>query len=261
MMRPRVIPVLLLKDGGLYKTLRFKDPKYVGDPINTLRIFCEKEVDEVVVLDIAATAERRGPQIDVLRDLASECFMPLAYGGGIRSVEQVRQLMALGIEKVVLNTAAIEDPKLISRIADYTGSSSTLVSIDVRKKLLGGYEVYTNGGRNRTGLDPAEAARTAERHGAGEILVNAIDRDGTMEGYDIALVRNVTEAVSIPVIACGGAGKLSDLQAAIGNGRADAAAAGAMFVYQGRHRAVLISYPSPAEIEELVPAQPFPAIG
>lgn len=255
MLRPRVIPVLLLKGRGLYKTVKFKDPRYVGDPLNTLRIFCEKEVDEVAVLDITATTEGRGPQLDVLRDIAGECFMPLAYGGGIRSVDDVRKLLNLGVEKFILNTVAQEKPELITEIAAYCGSSSVVVSIDAKKKLFGGYDVYTHAGRKSARTDPVTAAREAEKRGAGEILINSIDRDGTMEGYDLALVEQVSRAVDTPVIACGGAGKLDDLRSAIGAG-VDAAAAGSLFVFQGRHRAVLISYPSPAEVDSLGDARP-----
>jgi cyclase len=255
MLRSRVIPVLLLKGRGLYKTVTFKDPKYVGDPINTLRIFCEKEVDEVVVLDIGATPEGRGPAVDVIRDIASECFMPLAYGGGITSVDQVRKFLNLGVEKVVLNTAAVEQPELISRIAAYTGSSSVVVSIDVRRRLLGGYEVYTRGGRQRTELNPVTAARQAEKLGAGEIMINSIDRDGTMQGYDLPLIEQVVSVVGVPVIACGGAGNFEHLRSAIAAG-ANAAGAGSMFVFQGKHRAVLISYPTPAEVDSLASAMP-----
>lgn len=250
MLRPRVIPVLLLKGRGLYKSVGFKNLTYVGDPINTLRIFCEKQVDEVVVLDVSATVDGRSPPLEILRDIAGECFMPLAYGGGIRSLDQVRDLLKLGVEKVVLNTIAFEEPQLVSRVADYAGSSSTVVAIDVRKKMLGGYEVYTRSGRQRTGLDPVAAAQTAEQLGAGEIVINSIDRDGSMQGYDIGLVEQVVRAVSVPVIACGGAGALADLGSAITAGAA-AAAAGSMFVFQGRHRAVLISYPRPDEVDGL----------
>lgn len=251
MLRPRIIPVLLLKGRGLYKSVGFKKFTYVGDPINTLRIFCEKEVDEVIVLDVTATIEGRGPPIEVLRDIASECFMPLAYGGGIRNLDHVRDLLKLGIEKVILNTAVFEEPGLVSQVARYAGSSSTVVAIDARKKLLGGYEVYVRAGRARTGLDPVKVAQSAEQLGAGEILINSIDRDGTMQGYDLNLIEQSVRGVSVPVIASGGAGGASDLKSAISAG-ASAAAAGSMFVFQGRHRAVLISYPTSDEIDELM---------
>ena len=250
MLRPRIIPVLLLKGRGFYKTVRFKDPKYVGDPINTLRIFCEKEVDEVIVLDITATKDCRGPQLDVIRDIASECFMPLAYGGGVHSADDVRAILKLGVEKIVLNTVAVEDPSVITAIADLAGSSSVVVSIDAKKNFLEGYEAYTHGGTRKTGLDPVTLALKAEEHGAGEIMITSIERDGTMQGYDLTLIEEVAKAVRIPVIGCGGAGSVADLESVI-HTNADAVAAGSLFVFQGRHRAVLISYPSPVEMDRL----------
>lgn len=247
MLRPRIIPVLLLKGRGFYKTINFKDPQYIGDPVNTLRIFCEKEADEVVILDISATLEGRPPQLETLRDIVSESFMPISYGGGIRSVDQVRDLLNLGIEKVVINTAFNDNPDLIRNIADFAGSSSVVVSLDVRKRLLGGYQVYVYNGRKSTGKSPLELVRDAERLGAGEILINSIDRDGTMKGYDLDLIQEISKSINIPVVACGGAGSLSDLRSVLNHG-ANAAAAGSMFVYQGKHKAVLISYPTDDEI-------------
>lgn len=248
MLRTRVIPCLLVRRGGLVKTVRFKDPRYLGDPINAVRIFNEKEVDELLVLDISATAEGRGPPMQLLSELASECFMPLAYGGGVRSVEQMRAIFAIGVEKVALNTAAVEDPALVRAAADAFGSQSVVASLDVRKKLLGGYEVVTRGATKGTGLDPVACARTMERSGAGEILLQSVDRDGTMSGYDVDLVRRVAGAVSVPVIACGGAGSVGDLGDVVRKGGAAAAAAGSLFVFQGRHRAVLINFPSQDEL-------------
>lgn len=251
MLRPRIIPVLLLKGRGFYKTTRFSKPVYVGDPINTLRIFCEKEADEVVVVDISATAEGRGPRLDVLRDITDECFMPLAFGGGIRSVNHAREILNLGVEKVVINTALYEEPELIRRIAEFAGSSSVVVSIDAKKKLFGGYQAYVRAGQKNTGRSPSELARDAERLGAGEILLNSIDRDGTQAGYELALVEEVINSVDIPVVACGGASGLPDFREALVTG-ADAAAAGSLFVFQGKHRAVLISYPTADEISKLI---------
>lgn len=247
-MRPRVIPVLLLKDQGLYKTIKFKNPKYVGDPINALRIFCEKEVDEIIVLDIGASAEGTAPQLDFIRDLASECFMPLAYGGGVSSLELARAILRLGVEKVVVNTAAVKKPELISEIAAYAGSSAVVVSLDAKRNFFGGYELMIEGGRRSTGRDPVEFARLAEKLGTGEVLINSIDRDGTMNGYDTRLVESVAQAVDVPVIACGGAGSMADFRNGLSSG-ADAVAAGSMFVFHGKHRAVLITYPTPAEVE------------
>ncbi len=249
MYRPRVIPCLLLKNQGLVKTVRFKDPKYLGDPINIVKIFNDKEVDELVFLDIAATVEGREPPYALLEDIASEAFMPLGYGGGIRSLDQVRTILGLGVEKVVINTSAFENPGLVSEAAGLVGSQSVVVSMDVRKTFWGKYEVCTRGGRKATGLDPMAFAAEMERLGAGELVLNSIDRDGTMKGYDLDLIRAVTGRVNIPVVACGGAGSVADLAAAVKEGRASAAGAGSMFVFHGPHRAVLISYPKDEDLK------------
>lgn len=251
MIQTRVIPCLLLHNAGLVKTLRFKEPKYLGDPINIVRIFNDKEVDELVFLDITATPERKGPPFELLRKIASECFMPLCYGGGVADIGTMKALYKLGIEKVALNTAAVRSPSIVSAASKEFGAQSVIVSIDVKKKWLGGYEVFTHGGRRGSGMDPAEHARNMESEGAGEILVNSIDRDGTMGGYDLELVRRVSGAVGIPVVACGGAGSVGDLGLVVKEGGASAAGAGSMFVFQGVHRAVLISYPTQREIREV----------
>jgi cyclase len=251
MIQTRVIPCLLLRGSGLVKTVRFKEPRYLGDPINIVRLFNDKEVDELVLLDINATPERRGPRLDLLGDIVSEAFIPLCYGGGVRSLDHFNALFSLGVEKVALNTAAVDDPALVTAAAERYGSQSVIVSIDVRKPLIGGQRVVTRGGRQRTGLDPVQFAVEMERRGAGELLLNSVDRDGTMAGYDLDLVRRVTAAVSIPVVACGGAGSVADLGRAVNEGGAAAAAAGSLFVYQGPHRAVLINYPGPAELQGL----------
>lgn len=253
MLRTRVIPCLLLRGEGLVKTTRFKEPRYVGDPINAIRIFNDKEVDELILLDITASREGRGPALAAIRDFASECFMPVGYGGGIRSLADAREVLALGIEKVIVNTMALHRPELVSEISREFGAQAVVVSIDARKKLLGGYEVMAAGGTEKTGLAPVEHARRMVELGAGEIFLNAIDRDGTGSGYDIALVRSVAQAVTVPVIACGGAGSLADLGAAVSDGHASAVAAGSMFVFHGKHRAVLISYPTRAELERALP--------
>ena len=252
MILPRVIPALLLHGQGLVKTVKFKDPTYLGDPINIVRIFNDKEVDELVFLDITATIENRPPAFEMLANITSECFMPLGYGGGIRSMEDVRKLLGIGIEKVILNTSAVETPSLIRDAADYAGSSSVVISMDIRKGFLGKHEVYTRGGRKGTGLDPVKHAVEMEKLGAGELFINSIDRDGTMQGYDIDLIRRVADAVSIPVVACGGAGKLQDLADAIKMGGASAAAAGSLFVFQGPLRGVLISYPSQNDLKMIL---------
>ena len=249
MLKARVIPCLLLRKRGLVKTTSFKDPVYVGDPINAVRIFNEKEVDELVFLDITATSEKKDPPLQVITEIAGECFMPLCYGGGVRSVEQIRTILGLGVEKVAINSAAAEDPGLVTRAAREFGCQSIVVSIDVKKSLLGRQQVVTHGGKKALDVDPVTYARRMEAVGAGELMVTSVERDGTMKGYDVALVRKIVDAVSIPVIACGGAGSLSDFKAVVGEGGASAAAAGAMFVFHGKHRAVLISYPARADIE------------
>jgi cyclase len=252
MFRSRVIPALLLKNRGLVKTVKFKDPKYLGDPINIVRIFNDKEVDELVFLDITATPEKRRPSFDLLANITGECFMPLAYGGGIRDMDDIKTLFKLGIEKIILNTAAVESPELITRAAEQGGSQAVVISVDVRKGFLGRYEVFTHGGQKATGLAPVEFALEMEKRGAGELFLNSIDRDGTMQGYDIPLIKSVTQAVSIPVIACGGAHNLDDFSQAVKSGGASAVAAGSMFVFHGKHRAVLISYPTREEIERVL---------
>jgi len=249
MMRTRVIPALLIQKGGLVKSVKFKDYKYVGDPINAVRIFNEKEVDEIVILDISATAEKRGPNIQKIREIASEAFMPLGYGGGITRLEEIRELITAGVEKVILNTSAFQNPGLVEEGAKYIGSQSIVVSVDVKKNFWGKYKVYVqNGGRN-TGSDPGGYARQMENAGAGEILLNSIDRDGTFAGYDTELIKIVCDSVSIPVVAIGGAASVSDLAEAAQFG-ASGVSAGSIFVFQGPHRAVLISYPSQAELKK-----------
>lgn len=251
MLNIRVIPCLLLRGQGLVKTVQFKDAKYVGDPINAVKIFNEKEVDELILLDILATVEQRKPPLKLISEVASECFMPLCYGGGICSLDDIKEIFNLGVEKVAVNTYAINNPYFIKEAAGKFGSQSIVLAMDVKRNLLGDYEVFTHGGRKSTKLDPVRLAIEIEEIGAGEIFLNSIDRDGTMQGYDIELIKKVTEAVSIPVIACGGAGKLSDFAVAIKEGGASAVAAGSLFVFHGEEHAVLISYPSVQELEHI----------
>lgn len=250
MNQPRVLPCLTLRSEGLVKTARFGDPRYIGDPRNAVRIFNEKEVDELVLLDIFATVENRGPQLALIREIVTEAFMPVAYGGGIRNIEDVRAIFKCGVEKVVLGKQAFTSPSLVIEVARQFGSQSLVVCVDVKKNLFGSYVVMVGGGRQSTKQDPVSYALNAEKLGAGEILLNSIDRDGTMEGYDLALINAVSGAVGIPVIACGGAGKAEDFGAAVREG-ASAVAAGSLFVYHGRHRAVLISYPSPGDLKRV----------
>jgi len=248
---PRIIPVLLLDNKGLYKTVKFKDPKYVGDPLNAVKIFNEKEVDELIFLDINATVEGRKPNLNYLADIASECFMPLCYGGGIRSIADIKQIIGTGIEKVSLNSIAIENTPFIQQAADTFGSSTICVSIDVKKNFWGKYEVYTKTKLKPRITDPVAYAAEINRMGAGEILLNSVDRDGTMEGFDTEIIKRVASEVDIPVIACGGAGNATDLQKAYAEGHASAMAAGSMFVFHGKHRAVLISYPDQETLKKL----------
>ncbi|MDP1861327.1 MAG: AglZ/HisF2 family acetamidino modification protein [Gemmatimonadaceae bacterium] len=241
-MKPRVIPTLLLSNDGLVKTVKFREPRYIGDPINAVRIFNEKEVDEMAFLDISATPAGRGPNFDLLTRIASEAFMPFGYGGGITSLDEIRRLFSLGVEKVIINSAAASNPALISEAAQIAGSSSIVVSVDARRKLLGGYGAFTGSGAKAVGKTPVALAKEMQERGAGEILLTSIDREGTMSGYDLDLVRQVTASVDIPVIVSGGAGVLQHFREAVDQG-ASAVAAGSMFVYHGRLKAVLITYP------------------
>ncbi|MDX1907970.1 MAG: AglZ/HisF2 family acetamidino modification protein [Bacteroidia bacterium] len=246
--RIRVIPVLLLEQGRLVKTIRFRKPSYVGDPVNAVKIFNEKEVDEIIVVDISATPNGTPPDYRMAREIAGECFMPLCYGGGVRSLEHARQLFQAGAEKVAINTAALENPKLVESIALEYGSQSVVVSLDVKKNMWGQYRVCTQSGRKELGDDPKTAALRMESAGAGELMLTSIDRDGTFEGYDTGLLAAVCHAVRIPVIACGGAASIAHMRAAVRDGGASATAAGSMFVYKGVHRAVLISYPAQQDL-------------
>lgn len=250
MRRIRVIPVLLLKGDGLVKSVKFANHKYVGDPINAVKIFNEKEVDELSIIDIQATKEGRGPNIRKIAEIASEAFMPLSYGGGITTTAQVKELLFNGIEKVILNKAAVKNPALITEIAGKFGAQSVVASIDVKKNMWGKYKVYSDNGNNNTNLDPVEFAQQCEKAGAGEIILQAIDRDGTYAGYDLAILQKVATAVNIPVIIGGGAGNVNDFKKAVSEGHASAVCAGSMFVFRRPHNAVLISYPSQKELKE-----------
>ena len=249
--RPRLIPCLLLSDGGLVKTTRFKEPNYLGDPINAVKIFSEKCVDELCIQDIQASRTGRGPDFELLESIASEAFMPLSYGGGITTVEQAARLFHIGFEKVILNTALVDNPQLVTDIAARFGVQSVVASIDVKLDLFRRYRCVVADGSRPTGETPRELALRAQRLGAGEVLLNSIDRDGMMQGYDIKLVQSVSEALSIPLIACGGARDASDMAKALMEGRAHAAAAGSMFVYFGPLKAVLINAPEEEELYRL----------
>ncbi len=253
MLRPRITPCLLVRNGGLVKTVQFEDGKYVGDPINAVRIFNEKEVDELIVLDIDATTEDREPDYELMAKLAAECRMPLCYGGGIKTTDQIERAVALGAEKVAIGSAAVETPELIPAAAERVGGQSVVVVIDARRtKRRRRYEVYTHNGARSTGLDPAAFAEQAEELGAGEVLLNAIDRDGTMKGYDHELIAQVQQVIGTPLTVLGGAGTLDDIEEVIRSFGIIGAAAGSLFVFKGKYRAVLINYPNRQEKDQLV---------
>jgi cyclase len=257
MLRPRLIPCLLIQNGGLVKTVQFADPKYVGDPINAVRIFNEKEVDELIVLDIDATLRKREPDYCRIRNLAAECRMPLCYGGGVTTVAQVERIISQGVEKVALSASAVAEPELVARAAEVVGSQSVVAVLDVKKMgWRGKYEVFTHNGQRKTGRGPVELAREMAAQGVGEIVVNAIDRDGLMKGYDLELVREVRDAVSLPLTVLGGAGSLKDIEALIKTFGIIGAAAGSLFVFKGVYRAVLINYPSRGEKDALIQSTP-----
>jgi len=246
----RVIPCLLLQDGGLVKTSRFRRPRYVGDPINAIRIFNDKYVDELVLLDINASRIGADPDYDLITRVAGECFMPLCYGGGIRSLGQARRIVASGVEKIAVNSMSIDSPRLIAELSQEFGASSVVAAIDVKRDLLGRERVYHPGRRRSTALHPVEHARALVALGAGEVFLNSVDRDGRYCGFDVDLIARMASAVTVPVIACGGASTLEDMRAAIDAG-ASAAAAGSIFVFYGPHRAVLINYPDYPSVRRL----------
>lgn len=248
--RPRIIPVLLYDDRDLIKTINFKDRTYLGDPVNAVKIFNRKGIDELSVLDIGATKNGRQPDFELLRDIATEAFMPLSCGGGITTVEQVQQLLAIGYEKVVINTGLVKNPELIKKSVELFGSQSIVASIDA-KLIEGQYKCVIADGSETINKSPIELAKEAEQLGVGEIIINSIDRDGMMQGYDIPLVRGVVDSVKVPVTAIGGAGGINDLKKVIDEGHAHAAAGGSMFVYYGRLKAVLITAPSEEELKDL----------
>jgi len=250
MLRSRIVPSLLLRDGGLVKTRQFADDKYVGDPINAVKIFNEKEVDELAIFDIDATAQRHEPDYDLLKSIAAESRMPLCYGGGVTTAAQASRLLQLGFEKISINSAAVARPQLVREMADAIGTQSVVVTIDVRKAgLLGRHAIYTGNGRRQTKLKLTDFLGEVEALGAGEVIVNAIDRDGMMQGYDLALSRTVRDAISIPMTMLGGAGSPADMEQLIETVGTVGAAAGSLFVFTGVYRAVLISYARPAGAE------------
>lgn len=249
MLRVRVIPALLLRNESLVKTVRFGKFTYVGDPCNTVRIFNELEVDELIFLDITATRERRSPNLRVLADIADECFMPLGYGGGIRSVDHAKAVFDIGFEKVAVNTAAVDDPRLIGALAERWGSQAVIASIDVKRDMFGRLRVVTAGGTRKTDLDPVEWARQAETAGAGEILLTAVDREGSWRGFDLDLVKRITDAVGVPVIAHGGAANVGHIGDVVNRAGASAVALGSMVVFQKEGMGVLVNFPDARALE------------
>lgn len=244
MLRTRIIPALLLRNESLVKTVRFGKFTYVGDPCNTVRIFNELEVDELLLLDIIATRKRLSPNLKILTDIANECFMPLSYGGGIRSLDQAKAIFDIGFEKVAINSCAVENPNLITEIAGRYGSQAVIISVDVKKGLWGRQTVRTNDGKHSTKLDPVDWAKEAENRGAGEILLTSIDREGTWAGFDLELIKQVTDNISIPVIAHGGAGTVEDISEVISKSGASAVALGSMVVFQKKGMGVLVNFPA-----------------
>ena len=252
MLQKRVIPCLLLHKGGLYKTAKFKKPTYIGDPINAIKIFNEKEVDELMFLDIDASAENKEPNYKMIEDIASECFMPLCYGGGVKNVEQMKRIYALGVEKISISSQAVLNPNLVKEAASIFGNQSVIVTIDIKKDFLGKKKVFINNGKKNTKLNPIDFIKQAETLGAGEIVVNSVDHDGVMNGYDIELLKEIKSNTKVPIIALGGAGKLEHIKEVFEFSHVDAVACGSMFVYHGPLKVVLISYPSYQKIQELL---------
>jgi len=252
MLRPRIIPSLLIQDNGLVKTVNFKNPKYVGDPINAVKIFNEKEVDELAVFDIDATSKGLEPNYGLIERIANQSRMPLCYGGGVKTLEQAQRIFGLGIEKIAMSSAVLQNPALITQIADRVGAQSVIVVLDVKKKLLGGYEVYTHNGKKSTGINPFKFIEEAQALGAGEIIINSIDQDGVMKGFDMSLIEKAREKTSLPMTVLGGAGSLDDIEKVIDRHKIIGVAAGSLFVFKGKYKAVLINYPTQDEKKKFI---------
>ncbi len=252
MLYPRIIPCLLVHNKGLVKTVKFKDPKYVGDPINAVKIFNEKEVDELIVFDIDATVENREPDYKMIENLATECRMPLCYGGGIKTVEQAEKIFSLGVEKIAISSAVVENPRIVKEIADKVGTQSMVVVLDVKKKMFGSYEIVINNGKKKTGIDPVKFVQELEELGIGEIVINSIENDGVMKGYDFNIIDKVKEVVTVPMTVLGGVGSLHDIGEVIKKHGIIGVAAGSLFVFKGKYKAVLINYPIHVEKEKLI---------
>ena len=253
MLNPRIIPNLLIHNKGLVKTINFKDPKYVGDPINAVKIFNEKSVDELIVTDIDATVKNIDPDYSMIEKLAMECRMPLCYGGGINNANQAKQIFSLGVEKIAISSSAITNPKLITELSDSVGSQSVVIVMDIKKKFLGkDYELVTHNGTKKTGINPLKFVEEIKELGVGEIVINSIDRDGTMQGYDYQLIEKIRNITTLPMTILGGAGSLEDIGNLINKYKIIGAGAGSIFVFKGKYRAVLINYPNDKEKTDLI---------
>lgn len=253
MLHPRIIPNLLIHNKGLVKTINFKDPKYVGDPINAVKIFNEKSVDELIVTDIDATVKNIDPDYSMIEKLAMECRMPLCYGGGINNANQAKQIFSLGVEKIAISSSAITNPKLITELSDSVGSQSVVIVMDIKKKFLGkDYELVTHNGTKKTGINPLKFVEEIKELGVGEIVINSIDRDGTMKGYDYQLIEKIRNITTLPMTILGGAGSLEDIGNLINKYKIIGAGAGSIFVFKGKYRAVLINYPNDKEKTDLI---------
>lgn len=252
MVQKRVIPCLLLHKGGLYKTEKFKKPTYIGDPINAIKIFNEKEVDELMFLDIDASSQKKEPNYKMIEDIASECFMPLCYGGGVKTIAQMKKIYTLGVEKISLSSQAVLNPSIIKEAASVFGNQSVIVTLDIKKDFWNKKRIFINNGKKNTKLDPVEFVKEIELLGAGEIVINSIDNDGLMNGYDLELLELIKKNTSVPIISLGGAGNLDHIKNAFKKAKVDAVACGSMFVYQGPLKGVLISYPPYEKINELL---------
>jgi cyclase len=248
MNRARVIPILLLQNSGLYKTIKFKDPKYVGDPLNALKIFNEKQCDEIILLDINSSKQNKEINYNLIQEIATECFMPLSYGGGINKLNQIEKVLKLGVEKVIINSAFISSPDFLKEAVKEFATSTLVASVDVKKNIWGKYILHSHANKKIIFTDPIDYIKNLEENGVGEIMINNVDRDGTMSGYDIELIKKISNGIKIPLIAAGGCNDLNDIKNLYDNTNVSATAAGSFFVFHGKHRAVLISYPSPEEI-------------
>ena len=249
MFLPRIIPALLLRDNSLVKTKKFKKENYIGDPINAVKIFNDKEVDEIIFLDICASKKQQ-PNFEMIEKISSECFMPLAYGGGIKTIEQVKKIFRIGVEKIIINSAAINDYNFLKEIINFVGSQSVIISIDVKRTIFGKYKVYSHQLEKNIETDLLDLLEIANEVGVGEVFINSVDRDGMMNGYDIELLNLVSSNINMPLIACGGAGNITHLKEGLNKGGANAVSAGSMFVYHGKHNAVLINYLDKTQLSE-----------